>query len=320
MNIFKTLQSGKAHGALYKSNDNGTFYHLSLDDTNGDANGLVDFEKMQSVDGIILANQVINADELTGNRAVEKRVRTMISWDDGGHWQPLSPPHNFDCSTKDCTLNLHSRTDIHGPGAVFTASGAPGLAMGVGNVGPELLPYDMGDVFLTRDGGHSWVQIQQGEHFYEFGDHGSLLVLITDEGPTTDLLYSWDQGETWHVYQFSSQPFRVKSLTTDRKSTTLKFFILGQTSSEQGREHEVIAVDFSEVKRRKCQLDESNEEKSDFERWVPKDDDGDDACLLGKKTAYWRKKKDRVCIVDEAFKEPEVIVENCECRDIDFEW
>ncbi|KAG0173404.1 vacuolar protein sorting/targeting protein PEP1 [Apophysomyces sp. BC1034] len=318
LNIFKSVGFGKAYGTLYKSNENGTFYHQSLADTNGDARGFVDFEKMQSIDGIILANQVTNAYDLAGGRDTTKKVRTMISWDDGGHWEPLKPPHAFDCSGKDCTLNLHSRTDIHGPGAIFTASGAPGLAMGVGNVGPSLLPYEQSNTFLTRDGGHSWEQIQEGEHLYEFGDQGSLLALINDEGPTNELLYSWDQGVTWHYYRFSETLIRVSALTTDPKSSTLKFVIIGHTRDRQ-RSPVFITVDFSTTKTRQCDMDKKYADKSDFERWIPKDDDGDDACLLGKKAAYWRRKKDRVCIVGNRFKEPEMVRENCECRDTDFE-
>ncbi|KAF1797441.1 hypothetical protein V8B55DRAFT_1516083 [Mucor lusitanicus] len=318
LNIFKSTGFGTAYGSLYKSNENGTFYHLALDNTNGDASGFVDFEKIQSVDGIILANQVWNADDLVGSPEKTKKVRTMISWDDGGIWQPLQPPKNFDCSTKECTLNLHSRTDIHGPGAIFSSAGAPGLAMGVGNVGASMNAYSESDTFLTRDGGHTWTMIQEGEHFYEFGDQGSILVLINDEKPTKELLYSWDQGETWHFYEFSADEIRVNTLTTDPKSSTLKFVIIGHSRGAE-RAQVVITVDFSETKQRKCVIDKHNDEKSDFERWIPKDDDGDDACLLGKKTAHWRRKKDRVCIVNAQFQEPEVITENCECRDIDFE-
>ncbi|CAO3618171.1 unnamed protein product [Cunninghamella echinulata] len=318
MNIFKSNTQGKAHGSLYKSNDNGTFYHLSLDNTNGNAMGYVDFEKMQGVDGIILANQVVNADELIGGgREVKKQVRTMISWDDGGHWQALKPPHAFDCTSKDCTLNLHSRTDIHGPGAIFTAGGVPGLAMGVGNVGPTLLPYDQSDTFLTRDAGHTWVRIQVGEHLYEFGDQGSILVLINDEGPTNELLYSWDQGQNWHKYTFAEEPIRVSTLTTDPQSTTLRFNIIGHARTRQ-RSLVIIVVDFSETDVRQCDHDD-NEEKGDFEKWIAKDDDGDDACLLGKKIAYWRRKGDHICKVGNKFKDPEAIDSNCDCRDIDYE-
>ncbi|KAI8967795.1 hypothetical protein BDF20DRAFT_917392 [Mycotypha africana] len=318
LNIFKSTGFGTAYGALYKSNENGTFYHLSLDNTNGDGLGYVDFEKIQNVDGIILANQVWNTDELVGNLDKTKKVRTMISWDDGGHWQTLPPPKNFDCASKGCSLNLHSRTDIHGPGAIFSSSGAPGLAMGVGNVGASMTAYTESDTFLTRDGGHTWELIQEGEHFYEFGDQGSILVLVTDEKPTKELLYSWDQGETWNSYQFSADDIRVNTLTTDPKSSTLKFIIIGHTRGTE-RAQVVITVDFSDAGLPKCKLDKKNEEKSDFEQWIPKDDDGDDACLLGQKTAYWRRKKDRKCVVGAQFHDPEVLTVNCECRDIDFE-
>lgn len=318
LNIFKSTGYGTAYGSLYKSNENGTFYHLSLDNTNGDGLGYVDFEKFQSVDGIILANQVWNADDLVGGPEKIKKVRTMISWDDGGIWQPLTPPSRYDCSTQECTLNLHSRTDIHGPGAIYSSSGAPGLAMGVGNVGASLNAYTESDTFLTRDGGHNWIKIQEGEHLYEFGDQGSILVLIRDEGPTNELLYSWDQGETWHFYKFSEEPVRVNTLTTDPKSSTLRFVIIGHSRGSE-RSQTITTVDFSETKLRRCVIDKGNDQKSDFERWVPKDDDGDDACLLGKKTGHWRRKKDRACIVGAQFQEPEVVQENCECRDIDFE-
>ncbi|ORZ10539.1 hypothetical protein BCR42DRAFT_469972 [Absidia repens] len=319
MNIFKSVTQGKAHGALYKSNDNGTFYHISLDNTNGNAMGYVDFEKMQGIDGVILANQVMNADELVGGtRDVTKKVRTMISWDDGGQWQPLAPPSKFDCTGKDCTLNLHSRTDIHGPGAIFTAGGVPGLAMGVGNVGPSLLSYEQSDTFLTRDAGHSWIRIQEGEHLYEFGDQGSILVLINDEGPTNELLYSWDQGDTWRGYTFAEEPIRVSTLTTDPLSSTLKFVIMGHTRNSQ-RSPLIIVVDFAGTDVKQCNLDEHHGDESDFEKWIAKDDDGDDACLLGKKTAYWRRKPDHICKVGNKFKAPEVVQDNCQCRDIDFE-
>ncbi|KAI8640138.1 hypothetical protein BD408DRAFT_445362 [Parasitella parasitica] len=318
LNIFKSTGFGNAYGSLFKSNENGTFYHLSLDNTNGDGYGFVDFEKFQSVDGIILANQVWNADELVGSRDKKKKVRTMISWDDGGIWQPLQPPNKFDCATKECSLNLHSRSDIHGPGAIYSASGAPGLAIGVGNVGASMNDYTESDTFLTRDGGHTWSLIQEGEHLYEFGDQGSILVLINDEKPVNELLYSWDQGETWHFYEFSADKIRVKTLTTDPKSSTLKFVIIGYSRGLE-RSQMVITVDFSETKHQKCILNKDDEGRSDFERWIPQDDDGDYACLLGKKTAYWRRKKDVVCIVNAQFHEPEVITENCECRDIDFE-
>lgn len=321
LNVFKSTISGKEYGDLYKSNGNGTFYHVALPNTNGDSLGFVDFEKMQSVDGIIFANQVMNTNELRGSSDVQKKVRTMVTWDDGSTWLPLQPPHNYDCSGKDCSLNLHSRTDIHGPGAIFSVSGAPGLAMGVGNVGEQLGPYEQGDTFLTRDGGHTWIEIRKGEHLYEFGDHGSIIVLINNEGPTNELLYSWDQGDTWQYSKFSDKPVRVSALTTEPTSTTLKFVIVGHTtaSSGEGSQQVYILVDFLPVEMRHCENDASGVDKSDFENWTPKDDDGDSACLLGNQITYIRRRRDRKCIVGNKYENPQLSQQPCECRDIDFE-
>jgi hypothetical protein len=69
--------------------------------------------------------------------------------------------------------------------------------MAVGSIGPHLLPYDECDTFFSEDAGISWRMVAEGAHKYEFGDQGSLLVMIDDEEPTDDISYSWDFGRTW---------------------------------------------------------------------------------------------------------------------------
>jgi hypothetical protein len=66
---------------LFKSNSDGTDFNRILDNTNRNVYGNVDFEKVQGLDGIILANQVLNVDEL--NEYVKKQIITKISYDDG---------------------------------------------------------------------------------------------------------------------------------------------------------------------------------------------------------------------------------------------
>ncbi|RUP45195.1 hypothetical protein BC936DRAFT_148495, partial [Jimgerdemannia flammicorona] len=320
LNVERKMPYGNEYGTLFKSNENGTFYHQTLDNTNNDASGLVDFEKMQWIDGIILANQVSNTGELNGGGDVAKKIRTMISWDDGGKWERLKAPAGACDTSADCGLNLHSRTKIHGPGAIFTASGAPGLAVGVGNTGSYLLPYEQGQTFLTRDAGHTWTQIRAGEHLYEFGDHGSLMVLVNDEGPTNELVYSLDPGNTpWRTYNFAKDKVRVSTLTTEPRSTSLKFILIGHTmnSDTKPSQQVLITIDLTPLGYRTCDFSETDQDKNDFEKWTPKDDDGDDACLLGRRMTYWRRKKDRVCFIGSA--ERKVEQENCPCRDIDFE-
>lgn len=69
--------------------------------------------------------------------------------------------------------------------------------MAVGSVGLNLLPYEDCDTFLSTDAGLTWKMIRGGAHKYEFGDQGSVLVLVDDEDTTDHVLYSYDGGATW---------------------------------------------------------------------------------------------------------------------------
>jgi hypothetical protein len=70
------------------------------------------------------------------------------------------------------------------------------------------------DVFLTRDGGFHWEEIRKDAHLWEYGDSGSIIILANDEEPVDHVLYTTDEGLTWHTYAFdekirvsSSRPF-----------------------------------------------------------------------------------------------------------------
>lgn len=180
LDVYQNMRMGQQTGILFTSNINGTFYSMSLMNTNRNQVGFVDFEKVQSMDGIILANQVGNAEQLS--MGAKKQVQTVISFNDGGNFNRVPAPADIKCSavpgagSDSCFLNLHSRTDVPDPGPVFSAKSSPGLLMGVGNVGPYLIDYNECDTFLTRDAGRSWSRIKSGANRFEFGDHGALLV------------------------------------------------------------------------------------------------------------------------------------------------
>ncbi|KAK9765410.1 vacuolar protein sorting/targeting protein PEP1 [Basidiobolus ranarum] len=323
LDIFRSTTYGSEYGTLFVSNSNGTYYSRSLENTNRNNNGLVDFEKMQGIDGTILANQVINA-ESSGRYNSKKKVRTMVSFDDGSTWKPIMAPsidalgRPINCYS-DCFLSLHSRTDIKGPGAIFSVDSAAGLMMGVGNVGPNLLPYEQGNTYLTRDGGRTWKEIRRGESLYEFGDYGGFLVVIDDEGATDQLLYSWDYGDHWNTYSFSDEPIRVSMLTIEPTSTSQKFLIIGHTTSTRDRNAQqvVIQVDFNNIEARQCNfIDNENDNNNDFELWNPA---GLSECLLGHETEYWRRKKDRICYIGKPYGKPKTKQINCKCTQKDYQ-
>lgn len=64
-------------GNILKSNSNGTFFGLSIENVNRDERGLVDFEKMIGLDGIALINIVSNTDEapITKRKTLQTRIR-----------------------------------------------------------------------------------------------------------------------------------------------------------------------------------------------------------------------------------------------------
>ena len=122
----------------------------------------------------------------------------------GRTWSRLRPPssdsngHRISCNPADddCALHLHSVTLPHNFGRVFS-SPAPGLVMGVGSIGNYLKPYEECDTFFSNDAGATWQMIRQDAHKYEFGDSGSIMVVINDEEPTDEVRYSTDLGQTW---------------------------------------------------------------------------------------------------------------------------
>lgn len=63
-------------GNILKSNWNGTYYGLSMENVNRDERGFVDFEKMIGLDGIALINVVSNPSEamVSGRKTLQSRI------------------------------------------------------------------------------------------------------------------------------------------------------------------------------------------------------------------------------------------------------
>ena len=63
-------------GTILKSNSNGTYFGIAIENVNRDDRGYVDFEKMIGLDGIALINVVANPDEavVTGQKALQTRI------------------------------------------------------------------------------------------------------------------------------------------------------------------------------------------------------------------------------------------------------
>lgn len=275
-----------ATGTLFTSNSNGTYFVKSLADTNRNSMGIVDYEKLVAVEGVSIANVVLNVEEVEA-KVEPKRVSTRITFDDGGRWALLRPPDEDwegkrieDCDTpSSCSLHVHSVTQPHNFGRVYSSK-APGLLMAVGSIGSELAAYEDCDTFVSTDAGLTWRMVAPGAHKYEFGDQGGILVMIDDEEPTDSLKYSFDFGKTWRDWKFSEGKLWAKLLTGVPDATSQKFLMLGSAvrggAGSGGEKHVVYQLDFAEMGRRKCA-------ERDFEKWYARKMGGNPDCLMGHK-------------------------------------
>lgn len=84
VDVLSTITMRNQIGTLFMSNSNGSYFTRSLSNTNRNDNGIVDFEKVQNIDGILLANIVTNYEEVKSNpHTAKKQIQSRISFDDG---------------------------------------------------------------------------------------------------------------------------------------------------------------------------------------------------------------------------------------------
>lgn len=253
-------KKGYEYGSLLKSNSNGTNYVLSLDAVNRNEQGFVDFEKMHSLEGVAIANRVTNAEKaLDGEK---KKLRSMITHNDGATWEYIqvmgkdSEGKDFKCDTgnvEKCSLNLHHYTERTDPRDTFASGSAVGLMMGIGNVGDVLTGKRDGDTFLTVDGGITWKEVRKGQHMWEYGDQGSIIVIVDVMAATDRVVYTLDEGENWHEYVFAEKDQRivVEDISTLPSDTSRKFLLWGRREGG-GDNFWTIQLDFSKLTDTQC--------------------------------------------------------------------
>jgi len=181
----------------------------------------------------------------------ESVVRTVVSFDKGGAWSYLKPPRvdsvgkKIDCPADKCWLHLHGITNFHNYAPFYSIENAIGIIMGTGNVGSYLrFEPDQINTYLSRDGGLTWVEAHKGAFIYEFGDHGGLIVMADDIKKTKQVVFSWNEGQSWYDFELSDFPVEVDNIVTEPNSTSTKFLLYG-TRGDSGV---VYHMDFDPVK------------------------------------------------------------------------
>ncbi|OAA68613.1 vacuolar protein sorting [Niveomyces insectorum RCEF 264] len=330
VNLFVTtkMERDQRYGTIIKSNSNGTSYVMSISGVNCDNRYFVDFEKILGLEGVVLVNVVANRDD---EKAPKKVLQTKISHNDGAEWAFLPPPakdldgKDYGCKPRKgasdggdeaCALHIHGYTEREDHRKTYSSSGAVGLMFGVGNVGAHLGSMDEADTFMTTDAGISWRHVKKGAWTWQFGDQGSIIVLVPRSGRTRTVSYTTDEGVTWNDHTFSDTDVTVLDITTLRSGASRNFLLWCRSESSHVF---TVNLDFSGLTDRPCEHDDKDVAKSDYYLWSP----GHPLmpatqCLFGHVSQYLRKKTDRTCY--NGYKIQHLYnVENCTCSRRDYE-
>ncbi|KAH3901805.1 type I sorting receptor SCDLUD_001587 [Saccharomycodes ludwigii] len=319
-------------GALLKSNSNGTSFVTLERAVNRNEDGFVDFEYINGLEGIIITNVVSNADSIKkktpNGDSVAKILRSKITFNDGGDWRYIQPPKKdsnnkaYDkCSGKNlekCSLNLHGFTERKDIRDTFSSGSAIGMLLGVGNVGDSLLPMEECSTFMTVDGGVTWKEVKKGPYQWEFGDRGSVIVLVKDGSKTSSITYSVDSGKTWKDYIFSEEEILITDIVTHPKDCSMKFILIGEKVLANGKQTITYTIDFSRAFSRQCKYDTTNPDTDDYEYFSITHPDAK-TCLFGHEAEYLRKNKDDCYVGMAPIEDNFRIVKNCSCTRDDFE-
>jgi len=312
------------YGNVYASSGYENYFSLSLKYNRRGASSLpfwggADFVKMADLDGIYVANYY---DAGGGEISPADPLKSAISWDMGAEWHLLTPPL-LDSNGNPLTPCQGCSLQLFGPleytyGRFYTAPGVIGIMLSQGNVGTELTTrIDQVSTYFTRDAGVTWYEIKKGSYTYEIGDLGSLLILSDLLAPTTNILFTWNEGITFTECQFTTNgAVDVENIVVDPLWSSEHFILYGsRRGSSQGL---VVSLDFSDFHERQCQgQDTPNSPDSDYELWSPADALNANGCLLGRNVQYIRRKRQAECFNPSNIKS-QVISQSCPCTREDY--
>ncbi|GFO29807.1 sortilin-related receptor [Plakobranchus ocellatus] len=325
------ISHNASYSNLYISDVNSYKFSLSLEKifyfnpkVHGNSNWIrshtnksfADVTKISGVQGIYIASQQVGS-----YLQIDEQI-SVITYDKGGMWQKVTPPEltlngrNSTCGSSDrCSLHLMQRFhqllrgNRYSP--ILTQNSAPGLVVASGVLGSSLKgePH----VFVSASAGIRWTEALPGSFAYATADQGGIIAAIHLQRPTNQLLYSIDEGETWHPYMFTEDPgmMRVYGLMTEPGENTTIFTVFGSPLSHH--RWSIIQVDMKDVfQGKKCT-------SSDYKKWsVSEDLPSNQGCLLGRVTQYQRRLAHVVCYNGEDFVR-KTEVTNCMCTREDFE-
>uniref|UniRef100_A0A673BW12 Sortilin 1a n=1 Tax=Sphaeramia orbicularis TaxID=375764 RepID=A0A673BW12_9TELE len=269
-------------GTVYVSDDRGTVFSKSLERHLYTTTGSdTDFTVVSSLRGVYLTSV------LTEDGAVE----TVITFDQGAKWQTLRRPQSSQCDTD--TLHIHATYStsmkLNVPMLPLSQPNAVGLILAHGSIGDAesaLSP----DIYVSDDGGYSWFLALKGPHHYAILDSGGLLVAMEHTNlPVNQIKFSTDEGQCWHTYNFTNDPFHFSGMDSEPGSRSMNVSLWGYRNDYS--KWVVITIDFRKLLSRDCT-------EGDFVQWLSHSADpsgSNDGCVLGYRETFLRLRKDSVC-------------------------
>lgn len=151
------------------------------------------------------------------------------------------------------------------------------------------------DVYVSDDGGYSWLRALTGPHHYAILDSGGLLVAVEHtSAPVNQIKFSTDEGQCWHAYNFTSEPLYFTGLALEPGAHSMNLSLWGYRVGLQGPLSHYwvsVTIDFKQLLFRDCG-------EGDYVQWLAHSDDlnnPNDGCILGYKERFLRLRKDSVC-------------------------
>ncbi|XP_048878813.1 sortilin [Brienomyrus brachyistius] len=280
-------------GTIYVSDDRGVVYSKSLERhlysiTGGDT----DFTNITSLRGVFMTTVL----------AEDGTLQTVVTFDQGGEWRPLQKPAEGSCnaplqSQEQCTFQIHASYSISAklnvPMLPLTEPNAVGLILAHGSMSDAVSVMEP-DVYVSDDGGYSWQLALKGPHHYAILDSGGLLVAVehTPSNTIQQIKFSTDEGQCWHVYNFTKEPIYFSGLASEPGARSMNVSLWGYRENLFSQFWVSITIDFEELLRRDCDI-------NDYVEWLAHSDDisdPNDGCMLGYKEKFLRLRKDSVCL------------------------
>ncbi|KAA8583695.1 hypothetical protein FQN60_014903 [Etheostoma spectabile] len=308
--VFAAVQEWNQNNtySLYISDSPGVYFTLSLENlrtSRGPAgNLLVDFYKVEGINGMYLANKLL-----------DNHVKTFITYNKGQTWALLPAPatdvagNNLHCILPFCSLHLHLEMseNPYTSGPITSKTSVPGIIVATGNIGKELSSSNLG-MFITSDAGNSWRQIFDEEHNVWFLDNGgALLAVLHAAKPIRHLWISLDEGKKWDRHSFSLAHLYVDGVLMEPESDNHIITFFGHFSHRS--EWQLIKIDYKGLFSRRCM-------DGDYQTWNLQNKG--ELCVMGEKQTYMKRRPGNRCMLAQdysriSFSEP------CPCTAYDFE-